>query len=826
MAKLVCQAGPSAGHEYPLKGEKVLFGRQSTCDVQILDSMASREHFIVRKDGTLFTLVDLESRNGTYLNDRKVSERQLEFGDVIRIGKVEYLLVREPGDTDIKDLLTDKYKILEKIGEGGMGIVYKAVQKSMDREVALKVLAPKFSSRPRFIEQFVREARAAGALNHPNIIQVHDVGTENNLHYFSMEYVDGPTCMAMLRAQGPMPATAALEVIRQTAKALEYAHANRIIHRDIKPDNIMVGANNTVKLADLGISKTFDEAEAEGNPKRIVGTPHYMAPEAALGKPIDHRIDIYSLGATLFHLLSGKTPYGGDSANLVLKAHVKDPPPEIPDHLPPIPDPVRELMHKLMAKKPEDRHQNATEVMEEAQAIIGTISNGGSEKTGQETILLRRLAAETSRRMQAADVTNVTTGGNETNPPSTGEGTQPPNRTAGAQSDAHTMKVLSKVLMVVVFGLALILAWQVFKAVRQQLDSQLADSSTPITDSADNQQNVVDTPNADPTPIDDPSPTPTTTLAEIRQQFSDLEQRADNETDPTELANIIDAIDDLRPQTSNIELLGSMDRLTILLQERIRPHLQEVARQRFDVIERDVLALLADHNFEAASARLEAVDTSGDTTIAGRVLQLQSRVQRDQAEFIRDIGSRVKSNTRAENLDELRKIYADLPPSLLEHQVAQDLQEAIRSIENKLLKVEKSIIKAMSDKLTAWDLAGFDGTQKPVTEFTLESSQNRAKDLHQLRQDLSTFVTRVDSAIKGFRTPPKHVGRLQGMENPTLIGATNVGIEVSFRAGGKANIAWRLMDETVLKEVLVSTRLSREADLQKTIQDWVKLAGE
>ena len=225
------------------------------------------------------------------------------------MGEVEFIFAKEEGDTDLKDLLTKKYEITEKIGEGGMGIVYKARQKSMERTVALKILMPKFSSRPRFVEQFIKEARAAGALNHPNIIQVHDVASENGVHYFSMEYIDGPTAMSLLRDQGTLSQQLACEIIRQTAKALSYAHENRIIHRDIKPDNIMLISTEAVKLADLGISKTFDEAEAEGKLKRIPGTPHYMALEASRGNKIDHRIDIYSLGVTLYQLLSGKTPF-------------------------------------------------------------------------------------------------------------------------------------------------------------------------------------------------------------------------------------------------------------------------------------------------------------------------------------------------------------------------------------------------------------------------------------------------------------------------------------------------------------------------------------
>ncbi len=421
MPKLVCQSGPNAGHEYQLTKDVTILGRQSSCDVQVQDDMSSRAQCQVRRDGQLYSLVDLGSRNGTLLNGKKVSERLLSFGDIIRIGKVEYLLVKEPKDLELRDLLS-KYEIQEKLGEGGMGIVYKANQRSMARVVALKILSPKYASKTKFVEQFTREARAAGSLNHPNIIQVHDVGTENDIHYFSMEFVDGPTCMQVLKAGGPFPVPDALEIVRQTARALEYAHGHRLIHQDIKPDNIMVGANNIVKLADLGISKTFDEAESDDAPKKVMGTPHYMAPEAALGKKVDHRVDIYSLGATAYHLLSGKTPYHGTSPTEVLKHHVMDPLPPITEVNPAVPPKVVSLIERMMAKKPEDRLQSASEVVEEVRQATGNESS--TDRVGGETMILRRYAkggpVAASVPTPASLTTGMRTPGGETTTP--GEG--------------------------------------------------------------------------------------------------------------------------------------------------------------------------------------------------------------------------------------------------------------------------------------------------------------------------------------------------------------------------------------------------------------------
>ena len=165
MAKLVAQSGPTAGREFPLVNDLTGMGRQSTAEVQIIDNMASRLHCQVRRDGRLFSLVDLGSRNGTQLNGKKIGERLLAFGDRIRVGEVEFLFVKEPGDVELKDLVV-KYELREKLGEGGMGIVYKAQQRSMAREVALKILSPKYGQKTKWVDQFIGEARAAGKLNH------------------------------------------------------------------------------------------------------------------------------------------------------------------------------------------------------------------------------------------------------------------------------------------------------------------------------------------------------------------------------------------------------------------------------------------------------------------------------------------------------------------------------------------------------------------------------------------------------------------------------------------------------------------------------------
>ena len=256
------------------------------------------------------------------------------------------------------------YRIEEMIGSGAMGQVYRATQLSMNRQVAFKVLAPKLASNPRFRERFLREARAAGRLHHPNLISVHDVAEADGLMFFSMELVEGTSLRALITKQGRAPEVRALEMMRQVLEALKYAHAAGVIHRDIKPDNIMLTKEGMVKLADLGLSKNEgdDEDAYTTQAGAIMGTPHYMAPEQGRdAHSVDHRADLYAMGATLYHLVCGTPPFTGESAlEVVIKAAAQ--PLRFPE---PGPSPaVRVLISRLMAKKPEDRPQTAGETLE------------------------------------------------------------------------------------------------------------------------------------------------------------------------------------------------------------------------------------------------------------------------------------------------------------------------------------------------------------------------------------------------------------------------------------------------------------------------------
>jgi serine/threonine protein kinase len=260
------------------------------------------------------------------------------------------------------------YEIIAKIGEGGLGVVYKARQLSMGRVVALKVLHERWVTDDEFRKRFLVEARLAGRLSHPNLIQVIDVGRYRNTLYFSMEFVDGEPVDATLDREGRMDLRSTVAIAIQMAGALEYLHQRRIVHRDVKPGNIMVTRSGIAKLGDFGFVKSSLESvlSTEGE---VLGTPDYISPEAAKGeKNLDFRSDLYSFGATLYHMLSGSPPFGG-SVSDVMEQHIKSEPRPLASLVKGIPGRVIDIVDKLMRKKPEDRFQNFSELIAELEAV-------------------------------------------------------------------------------------------------------------------------------------------------------------------------------------------------------------------------------------------------------------------------------------------------------------------------------------------------------------------------------------------------------------------------------------------------------------------------
>lgn len=263
------------------------------------------------------------------------------------------------------------YKVVGKLGAGAMAVVYKAKQLSLNRMVAIKILPKRFSENPEYVERFYKEGQAAGRLNHPNIVQAIDVGEAAGYHYFVMEYVEGKTIADDLAEGNVFEEAEALDIIIQVARALAHAHACSLIHRDVKPKNIMISTNGTVKLADMGLAReTTDIETAQSEAGKAYGTPYYIAPEQIRGKiDIDGRADIYGLGATLYHMLTGRVPFMAEDSADVMRKHLREkliP----PDHInTTLSAGVSEVIEIMMAKRKENRYNDIEELLTDLEAL-------------------------------------------------------------------------------------------------------------------------------------------------------------------------------------------------------------------------------------------------------------------------------------------------------------------------------------------------------------------------------------------------------------------------------------------------------------------------
>jgi serine/threonine-protein kinase len=264
------------------------------------------------------------------------------------------------------------YQVLEKLGQGSMGVVFKARQLSMNRLVALKCLHPRWASRPEFLERFTREAHLAARLSHNNIVQAIDVETRGSTPYFVMEYIEGKTMRQMIEAGTPFGERDVLEIGLQIGQALEHAHRRGLIHRDIKPANIMMTPEGIAKLADLGMAREADDAASLRQERgKAVGTPYYMAPEQIEGRhDVDLRADLYSLGATLYHLATGQPPFPSRIVEEVLEGHLHEPLTP-PDHLnAQLSMGFNEVIEMLMAKDCDERYASAEELLIDLECLL------------------------------------------------------------------------------------------------------------------------------------------------------------------------------------------------------------------------------------------------------------------------------------------------------------------------------------------------------------------------------------------------------------------------------------------------------------------------
>lgn len=269
----------------------------------------------------------------------------------------------------IGKVLNGRYEILEEIGKGGMAYVYKARCVLLNRLVAIKILRDDLDGDKEFLDRFNAEAQAAASLDHPNIVAIFDVGLDDNRHYITMEYIDGITLKEYIARKRSLDYEEALNIAWQISDALSAAHNKNIVHRDIKPHNILITSDGTVKVTDFGIAR-FGTSKTLSSGKDILGSVHYISPEQAKGIPVDNRSDIYSLGVVMYEMLSGRVPFDGDNPVSVAMMQIENSPVDIVRYAPNIPVSSQNIVLKAMSKDPDLRYQNADDLKDDIAKVL------------------------------------------------------------------------------------------------------------------------------------------------------------------------------------------------------------------------------------------------------------------------------------------------------------------------------------------------------------------------------------------------------------------------------------------------------------------------
>ena len=261
-------------------------------------------------------------------------------------------------------LLAGRYELIEKIGEGGMAVVYKAKDRLLNRYVAIKILRPEFTQDEQFLDSFKRESQAAAGLQHPNIVSIYDVGRTGNINFIVMELVDGRPLSDFIKENGHLDYKTTIDIAKQMASALAIAHKHQIIHRDVKPHNIMITSDGVAKLTDFGIARAVSKATMVADTSKIIGSVHYFSPEQARGAYVDERSDIYSLGIVMFEMLTGRVPFDGETPVEVALKHINEDVPSPAKLVPGIPPALDKVVLKATDKYQTERYKSADEMLE------------------------------------------------------------------------------------------------------------------------------------------------------------------------------------------------------------------------------------------------------------------------------------------------------------------------------------------------------------------------------------------------------------------------------------------------------------------------------
>jgi tRNA A-37 threonylcarbamoyl transferase component Bud32 len=273
----------------------------------------------------------------------------------------------------VGDVLSDRYELEELLGTGGMSSVYRAHDRLLERKVALKVLHQHFTADEEYVERFRREARAVATLSHPNIVTVIDRGENEGRQFIVFEYVEGENLKQLIQRRGAAPVATALELAMQIARGLSFAHQQGLIHRDVKPQNVLMNGDGQAKVTDFGIARSLDVKHGMTQTGTVLGTSDYIAPEQAQGQRVDEHTDVYSLGVVLYEMLLNEVPFPGENFVAIAMRHINEEPPSIRDKRPDVPPRVEAAVHRAMAKDPEARFQTMADFCRELEACLAEV---------------------------------------------------------------------------------------------------------------------------------------------------------------------------------------------------------------------------------------------------------------------------------------------------------------------------------------------------------------------------------------------------------------------------------------------------------------------
>jgi eukaryotic-like serine/threonine-protein kinase len=297
--------------------------------------------------------------------------------------------------TVIGTLIGHRFRLEERIGSGGMSSVYRAFDPTLERLVAIKLMHRDISSDPAQLERFRREARAVAQLNHPHVVTVIDAGEDDGTPYIVFEHVEGETLKDRIRRHGRLPVAEAVAYAIEIGRALECAHSHRLVHRDVKPQNVLIDADGRAKVTDFGIARSL-EASGLTAPGRVLGTTDYVSPEQALGHEVTEQSDIYSLGIVLYEMLTGEVPYRADTQVAVAMKHVREPLPDVQRRRPEISAALAAVVERATAKETQNRYATADELVHDLEEVLAIEAARSGQTTGEATTVLRNLPGDTA----------------------------------------------------------------------------------------------------------------------------------------------------------------------------------------------------------------------------------------------------------------------------------------------------------------------------------------------------------------------------------------------------------------------------------------------